>query len=65
MSSDSESSNFPELSNNSDEEDFLEEEEKDVEDIFSQVTPYEDESLADIVFNTGSDGNWCILIPGV
>lgn len=48
MASDSEASGFSELYNSTEEEDVLDEEDNDVEVILTQVTPYEDEPLADI-----------------
>lgn len=48
MASDSEASGFSELYNSTQEEDVLDEEDNDVEVILTQVTPYEDEPLADI-----------------
>lgn len=48
MSSDSELSGFSELYNSTEEEDVFDEEDNDVEVILTQVTPYEDEPLADI-----------------
>lgn len=48
MASDSEASGFSELYNSTEEEDVLDEEDNDVEVILTQVTPYEDEPLANI-----------------
>ena len=42
MSSDSESSSFANLSSSSD-DDVIEEDEEDVEEIYGQITPYEDD----------------------
>ena len=46
MSSGSESDSFANLSDSSD-EDIMDEDEEDVEEIHGQITPYQDEPLAD------------------
>ena len=56
MSSDSESSSFANLSSSSD-EDVMEEDEEDIEEIYSQITPYEDEPLADSEAAEGTTEN--------
>ena len=56
MSSDSESNSFTNLSSSSD-EDVMEEEEEDVEEIHGQITPYEDEPLADSEAAAGTEEN--------
>jgi len=47
MSSDSEMSNLSERSSNTEEGESEEEEDEDVEIIYSQLTPYQDEPLAE------------------
>ena len=56
MSSDSEWNSFPNLSSSS-EEDIMEEDEENVEEIHSQITPYEDEPLGDSEAATGTEEN--------
>jgi len=48
MSSDSEMSDFSERSSNTEEGETEEEEDEDVEIIYSQLTPYQDEPLAEV-----------------
>lgn len=55
MSSELERSYSSESSKSTEEEDMLEEEEGDVEVIYSQVTPYEDEPLADVETDAEAD----------
>ena len=55
MSSELELSHSSESSKSTEEEDMLEEEEGDVEVIYSQVTPYEDEPLADVETDAETD----------
>ena len=55
MSSELELSHSSESSKSTEDEDMLEEEEGDVAVIYSQVTPYEDEPLADVETDAETD----------